>query len=293
MSILFQAIENAYELFERKEFEPALEEVKKAENMLNRDEFNKSLSEKEKDEILSSLENFKGFNYLALSLVEEAKEAFEKSLNINPNSSQACAGMGEVFYIIEQNEEAKIMFEWSLDNAPDNQFAVAGLAKVNKKMRLPENHNTLNLDTSLKRKDTFYNILSEAYRLFSNHKFEESLAKLVEIEKILNQSVTAKDAAKKIVSLENFRGFNYLSLQRYAEAKVCFERALNINPSSSQSCAGLAEILFLENQEKEAKSMYEWSVKNNPMNDFAVEGLKKVNQLLGLPLTHNTLTEAI
>jgi Tetratricopeptide repeat. len=291
MSILFQAIENAYELFERKEFEPALEEANRAESILEQEKFGQNLSEKEKSDILGSLENFKGFNYLALNLVEEAKEAFEKSLNINPNSSQACAGMGEVFYIIEQDEEAKIMFEWALDNAPDNLFAAAGLAKINKRMGLPENHNTLNLDTMLKRKDNFYKILSEAYRLFANHKFEESLAKLVEIENILNTSVTAHDTAKKIVSLENFRGFNYLSLYRYEEARVCFERALKLNPSSSQSCAGLAEILFLKNREKEAKSMYEWSVKNNPLNDFAVEGLKKVNQLLGYPVTHNTLTE--
>lgn len=291
MSFLYQAIEKAYELFEEKEFKSSLEAIQKIEEMLNINEYSANLSENEKTEIKGSLENFKGFNYLALDCVQEAKDSFENSLNINPNSSQACAGMGEVFFILERDEEAKIMCEWALDNNPANLFASACLAKVNRKLGLPANHNTLNLDTTLKSGDDFYKLISESYRLFTEKKFEESLKKLTEIESIFNRTTISKNAASKVVSIENFKGFNYLALHNLEIAKDCFEKSLNLNPSSSQACAGLAEIFFLENKESESKSMYEWAVKHNPVNSFAVEGLKKVNLALGFPENHNSLTE--
>ncbi len=36
--------------------------------------------------------------------------------------------------------------------------------------------------------------------------------------------------------------------------------------------------------------MYEWGVKNNPQNQFAIGGLSKVNKTLGHHENHNTLT---
>ena len=291
MSLLFQGIEKAYELFEQKEFEQSLETVLKVEQMLGHGSNGEKLSEDEANEILSSLENFKGFNYLALDQVGEAREAFERSLNINPNSSQACAGMGEVFYLLERDEEAKVMYEWSFDNNPSNQFAVAGLAKVNRRLGLPDNHNTLNLETTLKSKDSFYKLLSEAYKQFTDKEYEESLVTLAQVEKIFNKACTSKTTAANVVSLENFKGFNYLALNHLDLAQAAFERALNINPASSQSCAGLAEIFFLQGKEKESKSMFEWAVKHNPANGFAIEGLKKVNKALKLPEKDNSLIQ--
>ncbi len=290
MGSIYQAIEQAYELFEKKEFKQSLETAKTVEEMLQKKEHSENITEEEKNEIISSLDNFKGFNYLALDQVGDARESFEKSLNINPNSSQACAGMGEVFFLLERDEEAKVMYEWALDNNPSNQFAKAGLAKINNRLGLPENHNTLNVETALKKKDDFYKLITEAYRLFTDKNYEESLVKLAEVEKIFNKGVSSKTAAAKIVSLENFRGFNYLALNILEPAKASFERALNINPASSQACAGLGEILFLEGKEKESKSMFEWAVKHNALNEFAMEGLKKVNKALGFNEDHNTLT---
>jgi tetratricopeptide (TPR) repeat protein len=291
MSLLYQAIEKAYELFEKKEFNLSLQTALEAEELLKGEENSNTLSEEEKTEITGSLENFKGFNYLSLEQIAEAKDAFENSLNINPNSSQACAGMGEVFFLLERDEEAKVMFEWALDNSPTNLFAKAGLAKVNKRLGLPENHTTLNVETTLRRKDDFFKLISDSYRLFTEYKYEESLKKLADVEVIFNSGITSRTSAAKIVSLENFKGFNYLALDRTEEAKDCFERALNINPASSQACAGLAEIFYLQGREKEAKSMFEWAVKHNNINEFAVEGLKKTNIALGLDANDNSLTE--
>jgi len=289
MSQLFDSIEKAYELFEQKEYDLCLKEGLKIKEMLCNNAETNEITEDELTEIKSRFFNFMGFTYLALNILTEAKDSFESALNVNPNSTQACAGMGEVFYLIERDEEAKVMFEWALDNYPANVFAETGLKKVNQRLGLPANHNTLNMETTLTRGDEFYKILTEAYKLFNEKKFEDSLARLGEIETVFNRSVSSKNAVTKIISLENFKGFNYLALDNLTEAKKSFERALNLNGTSSQACSGLAEIFFLQKKEQEAKSMYEWAVKNNPNNLFAVEGLKKVNLVLGLHSDDNSL----
>lgn len=61
----------------------------------------------------------------------------------SPNSSKACFGLGEVFNLAELYEEAKTMLEWAVVNDNENQNAKAKLYEVNKKLNLPENHNSL------------------------------------------------------------------------------------------------------------------------------------------------------
>ncbi|HEX2866165.1 MAG TPA: hypothetical protein VHO03_03940 [Ignavibacteriales bacterium] len=269
----------AYELFEQKEFRRAVEKLDSAENLLDKGD----------SENQASLLNFKGFNYLGMDALEEARECFEKSLRINPASSQACAGLGEVFYLCEYDYEAKAMYEWALDYNAENKFAAKGLAKVNKNLGLPESHNTLNLETSLSRKDSFYHLVGEAYKLFSEKKYREVLEKITEAELYFNRQLPGKDTIHKVSSLENFKGFSYLSLQEVENAKAAFENSLHLNPNSSQACAGLGEVFFLQGQERESKTMFEWAVKNNYSNMFAKEGLARVNGILGYPAEHNSL----
>ena len=280
-----QLVEDAYSLFERKDFQQALTKVIAAEEEW-KNSAGMKYSEAERQEIVASLENFKGFNYLALNDTKSAKDAFESALQANPNSSQACAGIGEVFYLQENDEESKIMFEWAVDNNPNNQFALSGLAKVNRHLGLPEYHNTLNIDLTIKKRDDFYKALSIAYKLFNEKKFEESLKKLAEIEKLFNKSLMNNDANLKYVSLENFKGFNFLALNLVENARQCFENALNINPNSSQACVGLGEVFYLEQKDSEAKAMFEWGLKNNPKNQIAHASLERVNKSLGFPEKH-------
>ncbi|MCU7497219.1 MAG: hypothetical protein HF300_17735 [Ignavibacteria bacterium] len=269
----------AYELFEQKEFSRAVEKLNSAENLLDQGD----------SESQASLLNFKGFNYLGMDALGKARECFEKSLSINPASSQACAGLGEVFYLCEYDYEAKAMYEWALDYNAGNRFAAKGLAKVNKNLGLPESHNTLNLETSVSRKDSFYHLVGEAYRLFSEKRFRDVLEKITEAELYFNRQLPGKDTIQKVSSLENFKGFSYLALQEVENAKLAFENSLNLNPNSSQACAGLGEVLFLLGMETEAKTMFEWAVKNNHTNMFAKEGLAKVNRILGYPAEHSSV----
>lgn len=269
----------AYELFEQKEFVRAVEKLNSAENLLSPGD----------SESAASLLNFKGFNFLGMNALEDAQKCFEKSLSINPASSQACAGLGEVFFLCEYDYEAKAMYEWALDYNADNKFAALGLAKVNRNLSLPEDHNTLNLETSISKKDNFYHLVGDAYKLFAEKRYRDVLQKLSEAELYFNHQAASKDTTQKISSLENFKGFSYLALQEVENARISFENSLHLNPNSSQACAGLGEVFFLQNLEAESKTMFEWAVRHNKTNMFAKEGLAKVNRGLGFADDHNSL----
>jgi tetratricopeptide (TPR) repeat protein len=277
-----KTIDEAYELFNQKEFDAALKLVTDAQISIAH---NGEIS----DEVKTSLYNFKGFIFLGLDDLENTRRCFEKALEVNPNSSQACAGLGEVFFIQRLDQEAKVMFEWALDNNPQNQFAIGGLAKVNTSLGLPESHNTLNIETTLKKRSVYYRLLAEAYQLFAEKKHEETLKKLNEVDKLFCKTLGSKEITTRIASLDNFKGFNYLALGMLEEAQESFEQALNLNSNSSQACAGLGEVFYLIGRDEDAKSMFEWGVKNNPLNKVAIAGLEKVNKTLGLIDSDNSL----
>lgn len=290
MNQLTAIMDEAYDLFNLKDYDASLKKLTVAEFFLQSDSKTLGIPQDKMQDTLASVHNFKGFNYLAINNLAEAKTCFERSLNLNPNSSQACAGLAEILFLNNKDIEAKIMFEWAIDNNPINKFAINGLAKVNNALGLPDEHNTLNIDTSVPEvAEDFFTSLRDAFTYFHERKFVKSLEKLHRAEKQLEESNVSKTNSNKAAGIENFKGFNLLALNRLEEAKTCFEKALNINPASSQACAGLGEVFYLQGKDEEAKTMYEWGVANNTENEFAKAGLKKVNIALGLTPNHNSL----
>lgn len=83
------------------------------------------------DKQLSSLEVIKGFSQLCLGKLNDAMISFENALNLNPESSQACVGLGEVFYLLNKDVNAKLMYEWAVKLDEENLGARRGLEKVN------------------------------------------------------------------------------------------------------------------------------------------------------------------
>jgi tetratricopeptide (TPR) repeat protein len=139
---LNQLVDSAYDLFNHKKYNDSLEALSHIDEVLQ----NENLTETEKSAVLVSLLNLKGFNFLGLNSLDRATEMYASALEVNPNSSQACAGLGEVFHMQFKEEEAKTMFEWAIKNNPGNLFAVSGLAKANRDLGLEENHNNLILN---------------------------------------------------------------------------------------------------------------------------------------------------
>ncbi len=292
MDKLSSLMDEAYELFTKKQFKASLKKLQEAQEMVTEGADKKvEIPQDKLADTRASIENFKGFNYLSLNNIEMAQECFENALSINPNSSQACAGLGEIFFLQGMDYEAKIMYEWAIENNILNQFAIEGLRKVNAALNLPEDHNTLNSKTDFYeiKNNEFFEELKKAYQLFNEKRFTESLDTLERAERKLKTKKLNFNANSRIASLENFRGFNLLALDRIKEARKAFEKALNINPSSSQACAGLGEIFYLLGRDTEAKTMFEWAVVNNNNNKFASERLRKLNREMGLPEDDNSL----
>jgi GT2 family glycosyltransferase/MoaA/NifB/PqqE/SkfB family radical SAM enzyme/glycosyltransferase involved in cell wall biosynthesis len=80
---------------------------------------------------------------LIINDLENSKNYFEETLKLNPSSSDACFGLGQVFYQAEMFEQSKTMFEWAVKNNSRNQKAIDALKLVNQNLSLPENHNSL------------------------------------------------------------------------------------------------------------------------------------------------------
>ncbi|MBX2989653.1 MAG: glycosyltransferase [Bacteroidetes bacterium] len=87
--------------------------------------------------------NLRGACYLRLNDMENAKASFEEALNLTPDSSEACAGLGEVLYLCGKDKEAKVMFEYAVVYDEENTMATNGLAKVNEHLGLPSDENSL------------------------------------------------------------------------------------------------------------------------------------------------------
>ncbi len=83
------------------------------------------------DNRLSALEVIKGFSQLCLEKQEEAMLSFENALNLNPESSQACVGLGEIFYLRGKDSNAQLMYGWAVKLDGKNEGALRGLEKVN------------------------------------------------------------------------------------------------------------------------------------------------------------------
>jgi glycosyltransferase involved in cell wall biosynthesis len=90
----------------------------------------------------------KGVCHLLSGNIEEAKSLFEQLLNINPASSSACYGLGQIFFSTEQYEAAKTMFEWAVKNDTGNQQAMRSLKEVNKLLGFEVEHSSLTVESN-------------------------------------------------------------------------------------------------------------------------------------------------
>lgn len=108
-------------LYEQKDYEAVIARIYAAES-----HFIDTLD----DARLSALEVIKGFSQLALRKESDAMLSFENALNLNPESSQACVGLGEVFYLQNKDENARLMYGWAVKLDKENPGARRGLEKV-------------------------------------------------------------------------------------------------------------------------------------------------------------------
>ncbi|KAB2925631.1 MAG: glycosyltransferase [Bacteroidetes bacterium] len=120
----------AVQAMERRSYDEALRHIAAAEGA-------------DLHDVQEELSVMKGCAHLGLQDLPKAREAFEETLARNPESSEACAGLGEVFFLAGMDRESKTMFEWAVRYDASNQSAMNGLCRANTELGLPEDDNAL------------------------------------------------------------------------------------------------------------------------------------------------------
>jgi GT2 family glycosyltransferase/ubiquinone/menaquinone biosynthesis C-methylase UbiE len=132
-----KSFERAQNNIKDKEFDLALNELELSIEYFETS--NKAISIISEEDLYSLTANIS----LIVKDLEKAKSYFEEALKLSPASSDACFGLGQVFYQAEMFEESKTMIEWAIKNNPENAKAIESLKSVNEVLYLPENHNSL------------------------------------------------------------------------------------------------------------------------------------------------------
>ncbi len=197
----------AYELFNENKFDESLEKLLTAEKY-----FNGHLTNPTNVNSAAAFFNLKGFNYLGINENENARECFERALNLDPSSSEACAGLGEYFYMSGNEENAKIMFEFAVKNNPNNSFAVEELSKINSGTESIKENQAFVESPMEKISQKLNEILNSIYELFQLKKYEEAISAITDTEKLFYSLV--ENESDLISSYENLKGLILLALNQ-------------------------------------------------------------------------------
>ncbi len=260
-------------------------EYEKSLNLLNQSQqhFAELNSDEEARVLQSTFAVLYGFAQLGLNKVEEAKECFEESIELNSDSSEACRGLGEVFIKNNMYEEAAEMFESAVKNYSSNIKAISRLNELYGATAT----NAVGEDLITEKEQMF----ERAYNFFAQKKYVETKSLLDEMEIKLNAELNHPETNMFSSAFYNLKGFNYLALNLLDDARTSFENALEYNPDSSKACYGLGEVFYLSKDDSAAKVMFEWAVKNDPSDMLSISGLSKINKVLNLNELHNSLNE--
>ena len=131
-----QYFDNARLLISEKEYKLALENLEKAIQNYNTTQSDNSIP-------LTDVYNLAANISLFVNDLDSAQKYFEEELKLNPNSSSACFGLGEVFWSVENFDTAKTMYEYAVANDAENLKAQSKLEEVNLILGLTRKHNTL------------------------------------------------------------------------------------------------------------------------------------------------------
>lgn len=115
---------------------------------------------------------------------------------------------------------------------------------------------------------------------------------LKEIERAINTFDESNRKGYEQISKEellNLAGNISLQLGDYEKSKDFFELELVENPNSGKACLGLAETFYKAELFEEAKTMYEWAIKNGENKNEVWNKLNSINQQLDLQENHNSL----
>lgn len=192
---------------------------------------------------------------------------------------------GSCYLMNDQPDEAKKMFEIAIEyDSTNSEFF-----KQNN-LELEQNLDSASDPFILNKKD-FINTVSDAIGFFKDDKYGDSLEILLSLGDAFKDSSVNDSLKIKLSEIKEMMGYCNMGVGDYESAHDCFKSALEYNPTSTYACSGLGKLFGTIGNLELSKQMYEWAVKNDNKNKFAIKGLEAVNTQLGLPAEHSSLVE--
>ena len=304
--LILELSKSALEYYENQDWDNALEKFNHLET-----ELKKENNSNEDEEIsLADIVEISGFAYLGKGDLENATVKFEEALNLNPQSSNACAGLGEVLYKTGMYNEAGEMYKYAIKFDSGNMAAKEGLAKIAERTETVTGENQMT------------NQLHEIQKLIEKENFQEAEALLLPLMEKLPENIDVlnmysiilslteryEEAAKtimkvldqessNIIALENLkilekivdnelintqilRAEEYLKENNFEEARKLLETVLEKEKENLDALNDLAVIHVQEGRLEEALRIISSVLDKDPKNEVALENFKYVEELV-------------
>jgi len=176
-----------------------------------------------------------GNAYYYAEQYEDAKDIYDRILNLNPNDPSTLMSRGVAYGQLERYDKALTDFNRSLELSPDDPGTLSARGATYSKLERYDGA-LADLNCSLELRpddpDTFYNRGLTYYKL---ERYDESLADY-------NRSLELRPDHPSVLCN---RGITYITLERYDEALADLNRSLELRPDDPGTLYNLACLFSL------------------------------------------------
>jgi len=219
--------------------------------------------------------NFEDDDFCLRAQLAGYKTVIAKDVFIHHYGSKSFKANGEAAYTERmQINQQKFVDKWGAD---PNEIWLKGEKIKSRNIVYPVNN------------DEFIESFNRTLIHSEDSEFEFALK---EIERAINTfDESNRKGFEQIskVDLLNLAGNISLQLGDFEKAQSFFKSELELNSESGRACLGLAETFYKAELFEEAKTMYEWAIKNGENKNEVWNKLNNINQQLGLQENHNSL----
>lgn len=219
--------------------------------------------------------NFEDDDFCLRAQLAGYKTVIVKDVFIHHYGSKSFKANGEAAYAERMKiNQQKFVDKWGAD---PNEIWLKGEKIKSRNIVCPVNN------------DEFIEAFNRTLIHSEDNEFELALKEIERAITTYNESNRKGFEQISKEDLLNLAGNISLQLGHFEKSKEFFELELVENPNSGKACLGLAETFYKAELFEEAKTMYEWAIKNGENKNEIWNKLNSINQQLGLQENHNSL----
>jgi len=235
----------------------------------------------------------KGYSLTELGRLDEALDAYDRAIDMQPNYAWAWARKGRTLRLLNRYDEAITCYDKALAIQPHYAWAWKGKGIVLERMGAQDQalkayqtateidpddvwnwYNQADALQNMGRYDEAVALLKRALQLDSAH--PNSWAKLGQVYRLQHDFQSAISAYEKAIELDptyawalNGCGLAFKAIHHYKEALLCFKRAARYQPDEVWHWYNLTEMLVELGQYDEAVQPAQEAVRINPEHAFS------------------------